>query len=392
MIDIVLWGGWYGSHNVGDRVLLLTITDIISRNLGDVRFTVLTDNPDQVIAYTREESICQIRAIKSRRQLFQVVHAIATSDLFIFGGAVPFYEEYFHIIVMLFLVSLCRFFKTPYMTWTVSSQIVTKKWVKRLFGWVLNGAQAISYRDDHTRQLFEACGVDKPMVHTADSGFWLQPAGEALAKELIHRAGKRDPSRSLVALTPRTLSYSNREAGKHFNPKSPEQYELELSCFAAAVDWLWDKGYQPIFVPMNTVAPDDDRIAAKQVIERAKNGKYALLIDEQVRPRIAPAIFKQCSFSFVARVHGSITSAVGNCPIIMYAFAPKHAGIMRSMGLDRYILLESQASPAKTIELLADMEINRGQVVASLHQRLEKLRQEALIPLHLVEQILENSN
>ena len=26
---IVLWGGWYGSHNIGDQLLLLTITDLI---------------------------------------------------------------------------------------------------------------------------------------------------------------------------------------------------------------------------------------------------------------------------------------------------------------------------------------------------------------------------
>ena len=261
---------------------------------------------------------------------------------------------------------------------------------KRVFRWILKGASAITYRDDNTRKLGEACGVEKPMYHTADSGFWLLPALEGTAEEIIHRAGKRDQGRSFIALTPHMLFFTNHEeVGKHFNPKSPEQYDQEIDCFATAVDWLWERGYQPIFVPMNTVAPDDDRIAARKVMERAKFGKCALLIDEEVKPRVAPVVFKQCSFSIVARVHGSITSAIGNCPVIMYAFAPKHEGIMKPMELDRYILMETEASPAKMIELISHMEFHREEVCSFLPERLEKLRQEGLIPFSLMIQILD---
>jgi polysaccharide pyruvyl transferase WcaK-like protein len=385
----VLWGGWYGSHNVGDQVLLLTITDILCRMMGPVEFTVLTNNPGQVHAYTSGETACRIRAIHNRRQFFRVILSLARCDLFIFGGAVPFYQEYSHVLAMLVLVGLCRLFRKPYMTWTVSSLIVTNKLVKRAFKWVLDGAEVITCRDDNTIALFKSCGVDRPMYLSADSGFWLQPADDKLAKELIYRAGERDSTRPLVALTPRTLYSGNLEIGKHFNPKTPEQFEQEIDSFTAALDWLWEKGYQPIFVPMNTVAPDDDRIAARLVMSRAKYGKYALLINEEVKPRIAPAVFGQCSFSFEARVHGGITSAIGNCPVMMYAFAPKHAGIMKSMGLDRYILLEAEATPAKTKELLSDLEANRGTVLASLAGRLNTIRQDALIPCRLLESILD---
>ncbi len=38
MKHIALWGGWYGSHNMGDQALLLAITDILAVAVGDVRF------------------------------------------------------------------------------------------------------------------------------------------------------------------------------------------------------------------------------------------------------------------------------------------------------------------------------------------------------------------
>jgi polysaccharide pyruvyl transferase WcaK-like protein len=66
----------------------------------------------------------RFEAIHTRREFHRVVRALATCDLFIFGGGVPFYEEIDHLIAMGILVGLARLFGKPYMTWTVSSQIV----------------------------------------------------------------------------------------------------------------------------------------------------------------------------------------------------------------------------------------------------------------------------
>ena len=65
---VVLWGAWYGSRNVGDQALLLTITSLLEKELGEVRFTVLTDDPVHVLEYTANESCCKVNALQSRRQ------------------------------------------------------------------------------------------------------------------------------------------------------------------------------------------------------------------------------------------------------------------------------------------------------------------------------------
>jgi polysaccharide pyruvyl transferase WcaK-like protein len=385
---IVLWGAWYGGRNVGDQVLLLTITDILNRMLGDVQFTVLTDNPEHVRNYTRQESNNRIDALHNRRQFPRLVRTLASCDLFIFGGGVPFFEERKHVLAMALLVGVARVVRTPYMLWTVSSQEVHDPFAKKVFRWVLDGAQAITYRDPHTRDLFMSCGTSKPMQLAADSGFWLEPAKPQKADELLQRAGLQDAGRPLVALTPRTLRSKDGEAETHYNPKTQAQFEQEIRCFAAALDWLWEHGYQPLFVPMNTAAPDDDRIASRRVIDSAQHGKQALLIDEEIRPRVAPLIYGRCQASFVARVHGSITSMVSLCPVMMYAFAPKHAGIMASLGLEDYAMTESIAAPEKTIELLSALLANRERARQSMARRLEILRQDAQLPAELAIQIL----
>ena len=386
---IVLWGGWYGSRNVGDQVLLLTIADILAGEIGDVRFTVFTDNPDHVRSYTSRESSWQFEAIHSRREFHRVVQTLATCDLFIFGGGVPFYEERDHLIAMGILVGLARLFGKPYMTWTVSSQVVTRPSVKRFLGWVLNGARAITYRDEYSHELFVSCGVNRPMYLAGDSGFRLEPAQQESARELIARAGTWDPARPLVGLTPRTLRGRDGDAQTHYNVKTEQEYDREIDCFVAALDWLWEQGWQPLLVPMNTVAPDDDRIACRRIMLEARHGSNAMLVDEEVRPRVAPAVYRECRASFVARVHGSITSMVANCPVMMYAFAPKHSGIMKAMGLTDYVLEEENATPKAAVEKLSSLLDNQEEVRKYMSARLIELRQEALLPARLAAQILE---
>ena len=129
---------------MGDQVLLLTIMDILMREIGDVRFTVLTNNPQHVTDYTRSESNCRSTAVHNRKQFLQLVQSLAGCDLFIFGGGVPFYEERKHVLAMGLLAGIVRAARTPYMTWTVSSQEVQDPFARQVFGWVLNGARAIT--------------------------------------------------------------------------------------------------------------------------------------------------------------------------------------------------------------------------------------------------------
>lgn len=389
MVHIVLWGAWYGSHNIGDQALLLSIVDLLGDVLGDVRFTVLTDNPQHVLRYGREESRYPIDALHNRRQLPEVLRRLATCDLLVFGGGVSFFQERMHLLAMALIVAAARSGCTPYMTWAVSSQEVTDDWARRIFRWVLNGASAITYRDQHTHDLFRSSGVMKPMQLVGDPVFWLDMAGGPRIDALIGRAGERDESRPLAALTPRTLRSRDGEAETHYRPKSEAQYEQEISCFTAALDWLWENGYQPVFIPMNTIAPDDDRIAAREIRARARHGAHALLIDEEVRPREAPCLYQRCQASFVARVHGSVTSALGGCPPMMYAFAPKHVGIMASMGLEGFALRETAATPENATAMLASLLTNRAAALDNFTKRLPALRQEALIPAHLAVEILK---
>jgi polysaccharide pyruvyl transferase WcaK-like protein len=390
--EIVIWGAWYGSRNVGDQLLLLAITDILQKRLPQsIYFTVLTDDAAWIKKYTSAESVCNITAIQSRQKIIDVIITLKNCDLFIFGGGVPFFEKQSHVLVMLFLVSIIRLFRKPYLLWSVSSQTVESKFALLAFRWILNGTNMITYRDTATKNLFESCGIKPDCMHqVADPGFTLESNDPSSGIEILKKNGWSPDGRPLAALTPRSLRTADGEAETHYTIQSTKQYQQKIDCFVAAYDWLWENGYQPVFIPMNTIPPDDDRIAAKDIIAQARYGEYAILVKDALRPRIVSTLYQQCQVSFVARVHGSITSMLGNCPMMMYAFAPKHMGIMELMKMEEYCLQSRWANPANTIKILEKLTTNCLDLQQRMEMRLRDLQEDAIFPVKLIEEKFQN--
>ena len=387
---VVLWGAWYGSKNVGDRAILLTITKMLGQALEHVDFIVLSANPALVYQYTKRHSNLSIEAIRPRRDLPRVVLEIARSDLLVFGGGVPFFDRHAQLIAMTVLTLVARLFRTPYFLWCVSSLPVHSRLAKIVFGWVLAGASGITYRDEFTRVLFNSCGVnDDRMTKVADSAFILENESQADAKEILQAAGwNPEAGRSLVALTPRSLRSADGEAETHYSPQTSDQYQHEIETFAAVNDWLWENGFQPIFVPMNIAAPDDDRVVSRLIMERGEFGNKSLLIEQEIHPRLAIGIYQQCRASFVSRVHGSILSMVGLCPVMMYAFDAKHRGIMQAMDCEDYVVIPAQDGSDASVLMMKSL-LNMGPILRQDYkERLIKLRQSSRIPVGMITEII----
>jgi polysaccharide pyruvyl transferase WcaK-like protein len=383
--NIILWGGWYGSRNVGDQLLLLSITDLIEKYLpGQLTYYALTSDATWIDEYTSNESACSIKGIQSRQELIKVITLIKNCDLFVFGGGVPFFDQPKQVLVMLFLVLWLRLFRKPYMTWAVSSQCIQKWYSKLVYGWVLKGASLLTCRDKFTPSEFKKIAGEALQVHlVADSVFSLEYNLDK-GVQILKRAGWKRDERPLVALTPRTLRMPDGESETHYRLHRDDEYSLELASFSAALDWLWEQGYQPVFIPMNTVAPDDDLQAAREIMEQARYGQQALVIDEILRPREVQGIYALCQLSYVARVHGSISSFLVNTPMMMYAFASKHRGVMEIMGMEEYALSEEGVSVENTLAKLKNLINNREKIRKALTQKKEELEQNAQMTAELM--------
>ena len=379
---IAIWGAWYGSHNVGDQATLICIAQILEQALGKIKLTVFTNKRDHVLSYGSSESGCQVEALQNRSQFHRILRTLGTCHLFIIGGGVPFFQQPKHLLIMATLVAAARASGTPYMTWAVGSQAVTSPTAKLLFKWVLNGADAITCRDQTTIELFVSCGVARESRLVADPVFGLKPDPK-ISRALMKTLGDGAPERPLAALIPRSLRGQDRSANVHYKSQTMADVDRNQSNFAAATDWLWDYGYQPIFVPMNTVAPDDDRQAA-----HAQHGRCALLVDQEVRPPMVPTVLSKCRLAFSGRVHGAVTAMIANCPTMMYSFDVKHRGIMESMNLGRYVLDARNTSPDQTRKMLETLAGDHQIIRRKMTEHLTVLQNIAKTPGEIARKIL----
>jgi polysaccharide pyruvyl transferase WcaK-like protein len=386
---IALWGAWYGSHNVGDQALLLTITELLASELGNVRFTVFTANPDHVRSYGAAETPYLIEGLQNTRQFHRIVATLKRCDLLVVGGGVPFFQRPKQLAIMATVVGLARTFGTPYITWSVASQRVDSAIARRIFRWVGQGASAVTYRDPFTAEMFRSCGLDpRDLKWAADPAFHLHPTDHGRSERIIERAGRRVLDRPLTAIVCRRVRHDHPYSMDHYNAKSAATIEVMIDRFARALDWMWEAGYQPLLLAMNTIEPDDDRVMAGRIIERARHGASALMADEEIRPRDVPAILQQCRLALVSRLHASVLAMVANCPMVVYSIGPKLTGIMNTMEMGEWVVEDTDPRPDTTVDLLRRLDADLGLVKQRMARRLPELQESARVPAVIAREIL----
>jgi len=97
-LKVALWGAWYGSRNIGDLTVLITLTELLRTKLDDAQVTVLSNNAAGIEQFMQRQDL-PVNAINKWRQFPKTLHALATHDLFLIGGGVPFYDHFAHVLV-----------------------------------------------------------------------------------------------------------------------------------------------------------------------------------------------------------------------------------------------------------------------------------------------------
>ncbi len=364
---------------------MLTITDMLYEAFDDCHVTILSANPQFVNEYFHTKSNSQYQIIKPKKNFLKLLFKIATCDLLIFGGAVPFFDQYKQAINMAIMVFLARIFNKPYYLWCTSSYQIRRKINQFIYRKVIAGAKKITCRDKYTVKVFSSLGIKQETEIVQDPVFTLNNIDYKDATRLMGKYVSASKCFKLFALTPRTLRIRNVEAQTHYTEKTVEDILHQVNVYSIALDWLVNNGYTPVFIPMNTYPPDDDRIIAKQIIENSKLGKQAILIDEIVMPRTAPGLYSVCDGSMVSRVHGSITSFLGECPPIMYGFEKKHIGIMESMELEA-LIFDTRSEPHAIIPMLESLENNRIKIREKMQINKNLFEEKAHAPVEYIKE------
>jgi len=372
-IKICLWGGWYGSKNVGDKTVLITITKLLRDRIRNSRFVVLSENAKDVEGYMAEEGI-EVLALNKWRQIYKTLHALATADLLIIGGGVPFYDKLSHALVCAFFVIVAKIFGCRVMTYAVATQILNSRLIRLIYKNILRKLDLITVRDPKTLTEFKNLGINRQIVLTADPGLTLKMTDTIRVNEIFTEEGIEERnSRPLIGITIRSLSSSHPYRREHYRQLSSKDIFKVQESVARAADFLTKIG-QVVFIPMHTVDPDDDRSMAKAIIRKMKKSSEVNVISKQYSPAEIMGVISRCSFFFGTRTHSIILAAASNVPFVIGVFDLKLVGIAKSLKMDEYAPDLIEVDSDELISMIENAWEERDKISQKLKQSVSDLK------------------
>lgn len=313
MSDVVI-SGYYGLGNSGDEALLESIVSDLKSINPDITITALSGNAKVT------EKLYKVKTV-NRLNPFAIIREFRSAKLLISGGGTLIQDATStkSLLYYLGIISLAKKMGLKVMLYANGIGPVKDKNIEKVRK-VLNNVELITLRENVSVAELKRCGITEPEVAvTADPAFNLTAAPESRAEEIFSEYSI-NPERKVVAVSVREC------AGK------PENFEQQM---AQSLDRISQKGYLPVFIPMQMKYDLDIsmRIASKMKEE-------SRVIDCELSVGDMLAVIGKCSFACGMRLHMLIFASVMNVPMAGIAYDPKIRGFMEYMHQENYVELE----------------------------------------------------
>jgi len=326
-LRFLVFGGWFGSRNLGDDAILIGLREILRRVLPEVEITAFSTDPE----YTRR--VCGVGAVPLRsprsmlgrdaaRGAASYLSAFTEADACLVSGGTPIYD-YGHM-TRIFYFGLPRLMGRRLACFGIGAKPVRSWRGRRLVKALLDQALLISTRDEPSRAIIKALGVEKAVRVTGDSSLFMEPLEAEAGLRRLTRSGV-DVSKPMAAICPRVLS-TDYKPHYHEEISSEAISRIRLSV-ALAADHLVSEGYEVVFLPMHEVPPDDDRREIEIIANLMKTGNPKV-VGGGLLPQEAMAVLGRMEVVVGLRLHSLILAAAQGVPVVTVNYDSKVGGFM----------------------------------------------------------------
>lgn len=234
---------------------------------------------------------------------------------------------------------------------------------------VLNNSHAIFVRDQKSYDLLTKLSITTPLIlNSYDIAILQSPLPNP--ENLLNQLGI---SPGFIGVS--AIAWSFRKA--HGTARQPE-YNKAL---AETLDYIIEKYHHNIvFTP--TVVGDyktDDVEASMRIYELMKNKDKVIIIKRLLTPGELAAVFSQCKFSIVTRMHAAILCTAAGCkPIIAINYLYKLREYMKNIDFENYSIDIDYINTADLKQLVKNMYQDYNENFARLTTNIQKMRKSLL--------------
>jgi N-acetylglucosaminyldiphosphoundecaprenol N-acetyl-beta-D-mannosaminyltransferase len=367
----LVWGGWYGSRNIGDTAILLGIRELYKKINSDKHYYLGFLSTD--VDYTSTNGVTGKRALLKSDVVkpwnwIKLVNNFKESDRVIISGGTPIFDFSHKIRSAYFFLPLM--FKKPFILFGAGVKPIKSKYGRWYIPFTLKKADYISARDDGSTEILKGLGLEKT-VKTADSAFFAPASTREDLEVVLQRYGIKWDDKLLV-VAPRLMSSDQKRLylDEHMDENIIEETPKKM---AAAIDKVAGKFDKVVFMAMHYYGPDSDVELIKETIRHTKS-KKVVFIEEELRAETGIALFKHASVVLAMRLHALLLSASMATPVVGIAYETKVKHLFRRLEIEDYVVDLFDFSKDELVNVLEKAVANREVVHKHLEKRVAELR------------------
>ena len=350
----MVFGGWFGSGNLGDDAILIGLRDLLTEAIPGVEIAALSTDVEQ----TRR--VCGVEAfqLRSPRELLAphsragrrgYRRAFGWADACLLSGGTPIYD-YDHVSRIIHC-GLPWILRKKLVCFGIGVKPIRSFVGRKTVRSLLKRAAAVSTRDPMSRSELEAIGVRGEIRVTGDASLFLTPRAPD-AKRL--RELGLDQVGPHAAICPRALSPDHRA---HYHaPLSLEAISGIRRNLAHVADHLSMSGRRVVFIPMHKSPTDDD--AAEIALIRGMMREPSRALDTIIPPETLAGLLGRMELVVGLRLHSLILAAARGVPVVSVNYDPKIAGFMEYLGMGGY--MGEAGESAETLVRRAEGGLDNG--------------------------------
>ncbi len=319
-MKILVYGGWFGSGNLGDEAILQGVKQVIMKRLPEAELTALSIDPDYTYAKTgvHAERIESPRSLLKNRGRYLELFRLA--DAHLLTGGTPFYD-YGHLSRIIHL-GLPALSKRQVFCFGVGSKPISTLKGREITRVLLRNTAIISTRDVYSKQILQPLTgqMVKPITVTGDSALMLSPV-------------KSKTNLGRVLFCPRRLTENHKILYHQELDKTTINRIRHMQ--AVAADRLMDEGYSVFFLPFHCIAPDDDREEIRVIKNLMHNEADVLPRPDTLSD--AMGLIGGSALLVGLRLHSLILAALQGVPFTSIDYDVKIRGFMEHMNASQFL-------------------------------------------------------
>ncbi len=319
MKKVFVWGGWFGSRNIGDEAILLGIRNIFKEVDPEIRIAALTSDP------TYTSSVHGVLPVQAgfKANFLGIFQQLVKSDMTLVSGGTPLYD-YAHIHRM-YKTLLPKLFKRKLCFFGVGTKRINSSAGKKLIKYIIDSCDSISVRDRRTREELTKVGVKRTIKVTGDPALFIQMKNVRKLKGNVK-----------ICICPRILSQKYK---RHYHQRVMEdEIKNMVGVLSKTMEHLGKQGYKLYLIPFHRAPYDDDMKVVTKLLKGSNLHVTILNKDGSMTPPEVVGLIGQMDLVIGLRLHSLIFSAMKGVPMITFDYDMKMGGFMDMVGMSDFAL------------------------------------------------------